>query len=619
MKVLKTLVLTSNRIAQLEEDCFNGLEDKLQFLDMSLNTIPLSDLSKLQVLRYLQTLKLQNSGLTTIPTSAAVFSNKPNLQILDLRGNHFTDIPNGVFTNLSSLLELDLSENQIRTMGDTSFSGLTSLKKLDLGRQSLVGSSLTLPPLTPLSSLTTLNLVNTPLSTQSWNRISQATSMTTLNLRQTGLTSIPNMSFRTMTNLSSLDLGNNRITTINQETFVGPKSYLTSIDLSSNLINYFDSCTFHDYGTQLKLNLIGNPLHCDCHLYWLSKAVRDGQISLEMYLPNTCIYPSVRNGSDFSTLNPIDLCSTAPTPAVCSDYYSPTTTTTSTTTTTITTKISIGITVTFKSATLNSITISWTLDRPELLNHITISHIEVPGGTTHSYSREITPGNSQYSIAGLQQNTGYEICVLLNRKDGQPQQTCIREKTQATATPPSSTDNPTSNSTEIGLIIGSVIGGLVLIAILVAIIYLVFLRKKSPKEKYPVQPRPFTRSELPQMGYDSKRYGRKKKKDTTDGNQNQVTVSTVTDGKNGQPNLGRISAGSYQYLDEKQPVSNKPNPVPPYVNDAAAKHSSSPYENDVDMRPLPRKPQDSTGYYNPAFRNSTYPDQQPHTYTEIHL
>ncbi len=173
----------------------------------SSNSNSISDLSPLEGLTNLRSLKLQHNTISDLSPLSGLTS----LTVLELSGNTITDL--SPLSNLTSLTVLELSDNSIVDLSP--LSGLTNLTTLNLVFNSVVDIS----PLSGLTNLTTLNLVFN--SVVDISPLSGLTSLTTLFLSGNTITDISPLSG--LTNLTVVGLQNNSVVDIS------PLSGLTNL------------------------------------------------------------------------------------------------------------------------------------------------------------------------------------------------------------------------------------------------------------------------------------------------------------------------------------------------------------------------------------------------------
>ncbi len=89
-----------------------------------------------------------------------------------------------------------------------------------------------------------------------------------LDLRNNRISIIEEGAFQGASNLYELNLRTNRLTCIGNETFIGLKS-LRLLALYDNGISTITSGAFDSLKELSTVNLMGNPLNCNCHMSWL--------------------------------------------------------------------------------------------------------------------------------------------------------------------------------------------------------------------------------------------------------------------------------------------------------------------------------------------------------------
>lgn len=603
---LTHLDLSDNQITTLSDGCFNGITRSL--LTLSLRKNPLAsetNLNEIKQLTALTELYLSSTGLSSVSNGANFLLNKPSLTILHLDKNALPALGRNVFNNLGNLKELNLAWNQLSSLDGDVFAGLSSLQSLDLGHQS-GGQTLTLPKsLTTLTSLQTLRLSKTTVdSSVLWSRISTLDSLHFLFLDSTSLPSIPDYAFRNLTQLKELNLNNNDLTEITQAMLAGPRG-LETLALNKNKITTLSHCSFYNFtfSKNLSLELIDNPLACDCKLKWLLEE-RNRRITLTG--GETCGSPPDKSGQHLLRYNPQDFtCLSVPSEEPCLELY------TTTAPPVTTSPPSLGLGITIDNVNTTSISISWTLADFPSVSHFKILHMDL-GPSESVLSEKIDARDRSYKLTGLKPSTQYSVCVFAYiSSTGNEEHVCSTTITLDGRSP--QTDDPSSvgsspspqsddPSSEIGIIVGTVVGVLVLLAIMAAIVYLLCFRKRRSQE-VPPQPHEFKPSELPSMSANSRQFTKPKEKPppkvgrALDGN---IKVTVISDGQTA-PVSPRHSVGSYQFLDGQHPNPN-PELTPANIQN---------YSNDVDNRPLPTAPDRSfRGYYNGGINPA-------HSYNEI--
>ncbi|XP_021359495.1 leucine-rich repeat neuronal protein 1-like [Mizuhopecten yessoensis] len=306
------------------------------------------------------------------------------------------------------------------------------------------------------------------------------------------------------------------------------------------------------------------------------------------------------------------------------------------------------------STTTTTMKLTWIISNSPLVTGFSLtyykfgtinSQVEVP---LDSSMRELT-------IEGLQADNKYEVClkVLLTVSGIVIKCDIANTKIESMVGPGGKTDDTGPNG---GVIAGAVVGCVVAVVIIVAILYILFIRKGSPKQPLPtVQQTSFSTAGFPTTDH-ARRFVKSKPAQNGGGKDIQV----ISSGKMDQDDASRISGGSYQFLNEGQ-VTLQPIPfnkragangssldyVPPskhkYANvgynsspnpPSKNKHSytnapqppkgsRSVYTNDIDKRPLPTEPQkDESGFTNKGFKSEMQPNSPtspatPNVYHEI--
>ncbi|KAK7506846.1 hypothetical protein BaRGS_00001697 [Batillaria attramentaria] len=575
---LTRLDLGYNQISTLYDGCFRGLESRLEYLSLRNNPIDqVNVLDNVKELSNLQILQLSEIGLRTIPSAPQFLQNKNSLTTLYLEGNQLTTVGANVFAGAgSSLTTISLSGNQIATMDSQSLAGLSVLQTLDLSQQTIASNqTLTLPASLTQTTLQHLVLTGTPLTEAAlWQRVAALTGLRILKVDSTGLNTVPDYALLNLINLQELYMDGNSISNITQAMFAGPRN-LANLHLANNQIQTISNCAFHLYhlNPALEVSLIQNPLNCDCKLRWLLKERDAGRIQLIGL--ETCAEPADKLGQSLINLQPENLtCSSDWTHDTCENFY--------TTPPPPTTTQKPNVTVSVVNASKDSIKITWVIDQDSAdIGYFRVRVTELESNQI-SISGELPNTQTSYTQGKLMAGKSYSLCVLSYTPKPSSQlinRDCVQSKTTANQSPINSDD--TDNETYI--IVGTVLGAVVLLVLIAAILYVVFVKKRTKQADLPPQPHMFSPSELPSMGAEAKRFTRPKQPPKVGRalDQEGIKVTVISDGQTRPVSPGgRLSAGSYQYLDQKHVQ-----PLP------AAQPSAPPtYANDVRSRDLPAYP-----------------------------
>ncbi|KAM0734682.1 Chaoptin [Formica fusca] len=262
---LKELSLSFNHLTELDDDCFVGIEESLDILELSFafatDIFPQRALRPLSNLRWLvldnnnfQTIEatafysfqqlryinMESNRLHYLPERIFLSSVHPELRDVKLGYNFLEAIPESSFHNLTELLSLDLTGNRIKVLTSGSIMDCPKLVTISLAynrihkmeRNSLYG----------LSSLRFLHLEFNKLTVLDLAAIAEIGGPDfALNVSYNAIAYVDSGS--TMNNLTRLDLGFNNISHLSADTFYGTPD-LKSLNLRSNFLTTIDSGTF---------------------------------------------------------------------------------------------------------------------------------------------------------------------------------------------------------------------------------------------------------------------------------------------------------------------------------------------------------------------------------------
>ena len=166
----------------------------------------------------------------------------------------------------------------------------------------------------------------------------------------------------------------------------------------------------------------------------------------------------------------------------------------------------------------------------------------------------------------------YSCCVYASYSTGRKTQNCKQVVTPTSAPPPATMSPQSGGSGEdTGIIVGAVVGAVVLLILLAAIAYLVIVRRKPAKQPPashtgPVQPRTFTKSELPSMAPEARTFTKPKKppreshghnNNGFDATDQSMQVVAISDGHTSNGSIhGHHGSGHFGRADRFLPPDN---------------------------------------------------------------
>lgn len=205
-----------------------------------------------------KTAECTKQNLTQVPRDLS-----PEIQNLDLTGNHFYHLPHDAFSRVSlvNLHKLILRECNITSIHIDAFDGLTIVIEIDLSGNNIRS-------LHPGTFYETQRL-----------RV--------LLLNQNRLRALENNLFFNLTFLQKVELSENKLEHIEEKTFHKLPG-LHSLTLDGNNFSTLQLQSFESLPKLGSLELQNNPWNCNCHL----KKFRDWAIERKLYTkPTTCEQP----------------------------------------------------------------------------------------------------------------------------------------------------------------------------------------------------------------------------------------------------------------------------------------------------------------------------------------
>ncbi|KAM5292193.1 carboxypeptidase N subunit 2 [Ctenodactylus gundi] len=290
---LAKLTLNFDGLETLPEGLFCGLAG-LELLELQGNQLRTLHPRIFQPLRALRTLNLAQNLLGYLPEG--LLSPLTSLESLRLSGNRLSLGPEpGALRSLGSLRELFLDGNAISRLSPGAFSGLLRLERLglqhnaishlplsafsDLGRLTslnLQGNALHWLPaglLAPTPRLQSLSLSHNRLQGIAEGALANLSHLASLTLSHNAISHLPAGAFRDLTGLVVLYLGHNNLTALPPSLFQN-LSRLELLNLSRNQLAMLPETIFDTNYDLFNLVLYGNPWHCDCHLAYLARWLR---------------------------------------------------------------------------------------------------------------------------------------------------------------------------------------------------------------------------------------------------------------------------------------------------------------------------------------------------------
>lgn len=238
------------------DEIFNGNLDEcrnLEYLNIESNYLRIIPEMVVQYSENLHTLTFDNNQISVIAENAFIgtktstlrlesnlltdFNVKwfnginETLQILTIRNNSFTSLPEDSFENLRNLQELEIGFNEFLDISDYTFNGLSKLLFL---------------------SLSNCNIRNLKLT---W--FNDLTSLGSLFLNYNRLTLIPDGIFNNQNELYEVNFNGNRLSTLNSEAF-GNLSSILYISAVNNIINLIDPKLYDESENLYNLFLFNN-------------------------------------------------------------------------------------------------------------------------------------------------------------------------------------------------------------------------------------------------------------------------------------------------------------------------------------------------------------------------
>ncbi|KAK3095585.1 hypothetical protein FSP39_016351, partial [Pinctada imbricata] len=421
---LKELILSHNKISKLEPDCFNGIQDTLEYLGLQLNALTTARVQELAGYRWskLEQLNLGHNSMVDIPRG--LFYNMRKLAYLQLDSNRISRINQHDFQGLQNLIFLDLSYNKLEGIDQGTFMNTPILRELDLrGENTLTRArvfNLDAYSLMGLSqSLEKLVLTDSVLDEQKlWSALKRLKNVVVLELGGTGLTDIPDLQFIYNKKLKYLMLENNNLTSISQMKLAGLEDTVVNINLQRNKVQQIEKCAFGQLKALQTLYLGGNPLKCDCSALWLHEWIEEQKAKdpfIEILTNANC-----DDGKALTSLTKQNLCPYDVVDDTCIEYSEITTPYTDPTTTAPI--ITAAPPVTGKNFRFrqiieqaNSVEIYWSFESPHEVDTLVMEHQNME--KQFLVAQDLPHGALSFKATGLERNSRHLFCLKVNYRN----------------------------------------------------------------------------------------------------------------------------------------------------------------------------------------------------------
>ncbi|KRY72123.1 Leucine-rich repeat and immunoglobulin-like domain-containing nogo receptor-interacting protein 2, partial [Trichinella pseudospiralis] len=322
--VVEQLNMQENMLTKLRKgEVMPRYEKQLMRLDLRRNLIHQIEPAVFSSMINLHDLLLSNNKLTELQSS--IFDNVDlSLRNLDLSHNLLESIDNSPFENLHLLLYLYLDDNPLKRITNTSFEGLSSLLELSMENTklkfipkdafksldylevlSLRNNQLeTVPQLSNLKKLNRLVLSGNPILRISTYAFQLFPNLENIQLRHMPqLTLVEDCAFCTLNHLNTIAITDSPLLKLLDPFAFGVgtnfKLKLKLIDFSNNsLVSLSEKLLPWDKVTIIRLN--ANPFKCDSNLKWLLR------LKSNIQGPVSCASPENLINKSFTMLNEED-------------------------------------------------------------------------------------------------------------------------------------------------------------------------------------------------------------------------------------------------------------------------------------------------------------------------
>jgi Leucine-rich repeat (LRR) protein len=205
---IKRLIMKKNKIKSIESAI--QFYPDLEFLDLSGNHLLKLPSKTFQYQKKLKEMHLNNNKIGHVESET--FHGMESLQILNLRNNLIDQLEHNSFSSLVNLEELNLGQNRIAEIKSDAFYRLYNLKILYLDDNSL--NQIPGESFLPLTNLAELFIGVNSFTTLEKNAFEKLKKLTTLSLNGAQLHNVSTGAFAGLDSLRVLDLSSNRLTRI---------------------------------------------------------------------------------------------------------------------------------------------------------------------------------------------------------------------------------------------------------------------------------------------------------------------------------------------------------------------------------------------------------------------
>ncbi|KAI8495622.1 hypothetical protein Bbelb_265940 [Branchiostoma belcheri] len=328
MSQLRYLYLSNNSIDEIQPGAFNGL-GTLQYLELSGNKLQQLTNGSFQGLSLLSVLIMENCNITVMRKGAfeglhevtqldlahsrietfedGAFAGLIDVKTLRLEHNEVESLPRNTFNGLLEVTSITLAHNKIRGVENGAFRGVDHLRNLDLtgnrmtslpvgledmrSLQSLVltnNSVADIPNDMPANTVSILTLNSNPLGKAHLSRLANIfPQLSTLQLQDIGMQTVREDDFVGMSKLNNdvreIETGVFKQIRLIFKIFLEENVNLKSVDVdtfrvpslrfvylrNSGIETIHRGQAEEDLPSLLTMELLGNPLNCDCRLGWM--------------------------------------------------------------------------------------------------------------------------------------------------------------------------------------------------------------------------------------------------------------------------------------------------------------------------------------------------------------